>query len=47
MHSANISEVHLMPISDIIRPIPSLLDHDKVDSICETIKVNLIQFKVH
>lgn len=42
MHSANISEVHLMPISDIIRPIPSLLDHEKVDSICETIKVKQI-----
>ncbi|CAO1396898.1 unnamed protein product [Diamesa tonsa] len=40
VHSANISEVHLMPISDIIRPIPSLLDHDKVDSICETIKTS-------
>jgi sulfiredoxin len=39
VHSANIAEIHEMPMSEIIRPIPSELDHKKVDSIVETLKV--------
>jgi uncharacterized ParB-like nuclease family protein len=39
VHSANIAEIHEMPMSEIIRPIQSELDHKKVDSIVETLKV--------
>lgn len=39
VHSANIAEIHEMPMSEIIRPIPSVLDDKKVDSIVETLKV--------
>lgn len=39
VHSANVQEIHVMPISEIIRPIPSVLDEKKVDSLVETLKV--------
>jgi sulfiredoxin len=39
VHSASIAETHLMPISEIVRPIPSELDMCKVDSIADTLKV--------
>lgn len=39
IHSAGIEEIHVMPISAINRPLPSLLDDKKVDSIVETLKV--------
>jgi sulfiredoxin len=42
IHSANIDEVHLMPINEIVRPIPSLLDDKKVDSIVESLQVNTV-----
>ena len=42
VHSHQISEVHNVPISVLIRPIPSILDEDKVLSLMETIKVSLM-----
>jgi len=38
IHSANIEEVHWMPISELIRPIPPVLTCEKVASIVETLK---------
>lgn len=38
IHSDGISEVHLMPIDAIIRPIPSVLDAEKVCSLAESLK---------
>lgn len=40
IHSAGVEEVHIMPIDAIIRPIPSVLDDDKVCSLAETLKVS-------
>lgn len=47
VHSANIEEIHLMPISEIIRPIQPELDDEKVGEIVETLKVKwtMIFFK--
>jgi len=39
VHSDQIGEVHNVPMRVIIRPIPSILDEDKVKSLMETIKV--------
>lgn len=39
IHSANIAEVHNVPMQVIIRPIPPVLDELKVQSLMETIKV--------
>lgn len=44
VHSANIAEIHEMPMSEIIRPIPSVLDDKKVDSIAEALQVRKIRF---
>ncbi|KAH3792814.1 hypothetical protein DPMN_146313 [Dreissena polymorpha] len=38
VHSAQISEVHNVPMRVIIRPIPSVLEEEKVLSLIETIK---------
>ncbi|XP_067637475.1 sulfiredoxin isoform X2 [Eurosta solidaginis] len=38
VHSAAIAEVHQVPMSVIHRPIPSVLDEAKVQSLMETIK---------
>ncbi|XP_001355181.1 putative sulfiredoxin [Drosophila pseudoobscura] len=38
VHSAGISEVHHVPMSVIKRPIPSILDEQKVISLMDTIK---------
>lgn len=38
IHSDSIEEVHNVPMSVIIRPIPSLLDEQKVQSLMDTIK---------
>ncbi|KAG5683566.1 hypothetical protein PVAND_012839 [Polypedilum vanderplanki] len=38
VHSAGIKEIYEMPIKYIIRPIPSVLDEKKVDSLVETLK---------
>jgi len=40
VHSAGIEEIHLMPIAEIIRPLPSELNEQKVDSIADTLKNN-------
>lgn len=39
VHSASIEEIHLMPVGEIIRPIPSELNDRKVESIANTLKV--------
>lgn len=39
VHSAGIDEIHNVPMSVIHRPIPSVLDDDKVKSLMETIDV--------
>uniref|UniRef100_A0A8D8H5U3 Sulfiredoxin n=2 Tax=Culex pipiens TaxID=7175 RepID=A0A8D8H5U3_CULPI len=38
VHSAGIAEVHEMPMSAIVRPIPSELDNAKVESLMATIQ---------
>ncbi|KAH8294526.1 hypothetical protein KR044_005842, partial [Drosophila immigrans] len=38
VHSAGISEVHDVPMEVIKRPIPSVLDEQKVQSLMDTIK---------
>nr|XP_016939049.1 putative sulfiredoxin isoform X1 [Drosophila suzukii] len=38
IHSAGIGEIHMVPMSVIQRPIPSVLDEKKVQSLMETIK---------
>lgn len=39
VHSANIDEIHEVPMNVIHRPIPPVLDENKVRSLMETIKV--------
>ncbi|XP_073244660.1 sulfiredoxin-like isoform X2 [Porites lutea] len=38
VHSAAVSEVHLVPIDIIIRPIPPVLEEAKVNSLIKTIQ---------
>ncbi|KAK6479274.1 sulfiredoxin-1, partial [Huso huso] len=38
IHSDSIAEVHNVPLRVIIRPIPSVLDEKKVESLMETIR---------
>lgn len=38
IHAAHITEVHEVPMRVLIRPIPSILDEEKVQSLMETIK---------
>jgi hypothetical protein len=38
IHSAGIEEIYNMPITEINRPIPSVLDLKKVDSIANTLQ---------
>ncbi|XP_017085640.1 putative sulfiredoxin isoform X1 [Drosophila eugracilis] len=38
IHSAGIAEIHQVPMNVIQRPIPSVLDEKKVQSLMETIK---------
>jgi sulfiredoxin len=33
-----VGEVHNVPIRDIMRPLQSLVDHSKVESLCKTIE---------
>ena len=54
VHSAGIAEVHQVPINVINRPIPPVLDEEKVKSLMKTIEVreahftcNLIYERVH
>jgi len=37
IHAAHISEVHMVPQSVILRPIPPVLDDSKVQSLMQTI----------
>ncbi|EDO47160.1 predicted protein [Nematostella vectensis] len=46
VHSAGIAEVHEVPFHVIIRPIPSVLDEDKVLSLVETLKGSNTKFLV-
>ena len=39
VHAAHIDEIHQVPMSVIIRPIPSVLDETKVQSLMESIMV--------
>lgn len=39
VHSAQILDVHEMPMDVIIRPIPPVLDENKLNSIMDSIKV--------
>ncbi|XP_063281699.1 sulfiredoxin-1 [Pelobates fuscus] len=38
IHSSNISTVHNIPMRVLIRPIPSILEEGKVESLMETIQ---------
>lgn len=38
VHSAHIEDVYEMPMDQIIRPLPSMLDSCKVDSLMDTLK---------
>jgi len=37
IHAAHISEVHMVPLNVIVRPIPPVLDDVKVQSLMQTI----------
>ena len=39
VHSDQIHEVHNVPVDVLIRPIPSILDENKVQSLMETLQV--------
>lgn len=39
IHAAHVTDVYQVPINVIIRPIPSVLDETKVESLMETIQV--------
>jgi len=38
VHAAHISEVHMVPLNVIVRPIPPVLDDVKVESLMQTIR---------
>lgn len=44
IHSDNIEEVHNVPMDVITRPIPSVLDELKVQSLMKTIKVICVSY---
>lgn len=46
VHSAQILDVHEMPMDVIIRPIPPVLDENKLNSLMDSIKVYLINYKL-
>ena len=39
IHSASIDEIYNIPMKDISRPLPSILDDKKVQSLMETLQV--------
>jgi len=41
IHSASINEIYNIPMKDISRPLPSILDEKKVQSLMETIQVKM------
>ncbi|XP_055896417.1 sulfiredoxin-1-like isoform X2 [Biomphalaria glabrata] len=43
VHAAHITEVHNVPLHILIRPIPSILDEEKVKSLMETIESEEVQ----
>lgn len=43
VHSAGIAEVHQVPINVINRPIPPVLEEEKVKSLMKTIEVRVIK----
>jgi uncharacterized ParB-like nuclease family protein len=40
IHSASIDDVHNIPMKVVVRPLPSILDENKVQSLMRTIEVN-------
>ena len=42
IHSAGIKEIHQVPIKVITRPIPPILEEEKVNSLMRTIQVGYI-----
>ena len=44
IHSASIDEIYSIPMKDISRPLPSILDEKKVQSLMETIQVKIKNF---
>lgn len=47
IHSDNIQDIHNIPMDVIIRPIPPVLDEQKVQSLMTSIKVRLISIFVY
>ena len=47
VHAAHISEVHMVPLSVIVRPIPPVLDDVKVQSLMQTIREVCCETKHH
>lgn len=45
IHSDSIDEVHNVPMHVIIRPIPPVLDEQKVQSLIKTIKVTGVLYE--
>lgn len=41
VHSAGIEQIHEMPLSEIIRPIPPQVNEEKVKSLMETLSVSI------
>jgi len=41
IHSASINEIYNIPMKDISRPLQSVLDEKKVQSLMETIQVKM------
>jgi sulfiredoxin len=41
IHSASINEIYNIPMKDISRPLPSILDEKKVQSLMKTIQVKI------
>jgi sulfiredoxin len=41
IHSASINEIYNIPMNDISRPLPSIIDEKKVQSLMETIQVKI------
>ena len=46
IHSDNVEEVHNVPMDVIIRPIPPVLDEQKVQSLMNTIKVKVSYYNI-
>lgn len=42
VHSAGIEQIHEMPLSEIIRPIPPQVNEEKVKSLMDTLSVSVL-----